>query len=74
MEFELRTAKIDASTNDIRNAINDMQFTETECKNRKYFLNTPISELGIEILSTFKIKPPPRSMQAERFNIANFIA
>lgn len=74
IEFELRSAKVDASTNDIRNAINDMQFTETECKGKKYLLNTPISELGLKILATSKIKPPPNSMQAEQFSGSKFIA
>ena len=74
MEFELRSAKVDASTNDIRDAINGLQFTETECKGKKYLLNAPISELCLKILATSKIKPPPNSMPADQFNNIKFIA
>lgn len=74
MEFELRSAKIDASTGDIRNAIKEMQFTETECKGKKYLLNSPISELGTKILSVSKIKSPTKSMPAEQFSSIKFIA
>jgi transposase len=74
MEFELHSAGISASTNDIRESLNSMQFTELNCKNTKYFLTASLSELSANILSTLKIKPPPNSISEKRFNIDKFIA
>jgi len=74
MEVELCSAGIIASTQDIRAALNAMQFTETECKGKKYLLNAPVPELGLKILELLKLKLPPNSIPAERFNSEKFIA
>ncbi len=74
MEVELHSAGIAASTQDIREAINAMQFTETECKEKKYLLNSATPELGSKILAILKLKMPPNSMSAEQFNSEKFIA
>lgn len=74
MEVELHSAGIVASTQDIRDVINAMQFTETECKGKKYLLSAPTSELGLKILTTLKLKLPPNSMPAEQFSSEKFVA
>jgi transposase len=74
MEVELHSAGIIASTRDIRDTLNAMQFTETECKGKKYLLNTQTPELGLGILKLLKIKSPANSMAAEQFNSEKFIA
>jgi transposase len=74
MEVELQSAGIAASTQDIREAINSMQFTEIESKEKKYLLNTPTPELGLKILGILKLKIPPNSMPTEQFNSEKFVA
>lgn len=74
IEVELHSAGIAASTQDIREALNAMQFTETECKEKKYLLNSSTPELGSKILAILKLKMPPNSMSAEQFNSEKFIA
>ena len=74
MEVELHSAGIVASAQDIRETLNAMQFTETECKGKKYLLNTQMPELGLEILKLLKLKPPINSMLAEQFSSEKFIA
>ena len=74
MEVELHEAKISTTTQEIREILNAMQFTETDCNNKKYLLTAPISSLGSEILAHFKIKPPPNSLLADSFDSQKFIA
>ena len=74
MEIELHSANMTASTQEIRTAINAMQFTEADCKGNKYLLNTPISGLGSGILQALKMKPPPNSIPASQFKCEKFIA
>jgi transposase len=74
MEVELHSAGVTASTQDIRESLNSMQFTETDCKGKKYLLNAPVSELGLKILTALKIKSPPHSIPFERFSSEKFIA
>jgi transposase len=73
-EFMLQQNGIYASTQDIREALNSMQFTETECRKEKYLLTAPLTELGSKILSLQKIKPPPNSALSSKFNTEKFIA
>jgi len=73
MEIELRKAKMTASPQNIRDALNSMQLTEMRCNDNKYFLRTQISELGTKILETLKIKIPPSSGVANKFNIEKLI-
>lgn len=74
MEIELNKAGITASVQNIRDTLNAMQFNEIQCGNNKYFLRTPLSELGMKILEVFKIKLPPNSVAASKLNIEKIIA
>jgi transposase len=73
MEIELHSANITASAQEIRAAINAMQFTEANCRGNTYLLNAPISDLGLNILQTLRMRPPSNSLLASQFKCEKFI-
>lgn len=68
MEIELRKVGIKASVQNIRDALNAMQFNEMYWNANNYFLRSPISELGIKILEVFKIKIPNNSGMIDKLD------
>lgn len=73
MEIELRRSGIMASPQGIRDALNSMQLNEVQCNNTTYFLRAQISELGTNIMEALKIKLPPNSGVANKFDIEKII-
>lgn len=58
LEFWLKKAKVAASPERIREALNAMNFVEMEIEQKKFYVKTKGTELGNQILQVLRIKPP----------------
>lgn len=58
LEFRLKKAKVAASPERIREALNAMNFVEMEIEQKKLYVKTKGTELGNQILRVLRIKPP----------------
>jgi transposase len=73
MEIELRKAGYYMSVQDIRNALNSMQFAEVQCNTSNYFLTAPINDNAAAIFKALKMKLPANSGSMDKFNIEKII-
>lgn len=73
MEIELRKVGANVSPQKIRDAINAMQFNQFQYNKESYFLRAPLTELGQEILSRFRIKPPALSGHMTNLHLEKMI-
>jgi len=58
LEFHLKKAKVAASPERIREALNSLAFAEMEVEQKKFYVKTKSTELGNKILRALRIKPP----------------
>lgn len=65
LEFKLKKAGESASPEQIREALNSLNFAEVEVENRRFFLKTKGTELSNKILRMMQIKPPKNVTPAE---------
>lgn len=69
LEFKLKKAGETASPEQIREALNSMNFAEVEIENKRFLLKTKGTELGNKILRLLKIKPPKNVTPMEELSI-----
>jgi transposase len=67
LEYKLKNAKIPASPERIRDAINSMQFAEVEVDGKSYLVKTKSDELSSKILRHLKIQPPKNIVSTAEF-------
>lgn len=65
LEFWLKKAKVTASPEKIREALNSLAFVEMEIDQKKFYIKTKGTELSNKILRTLRIKPPKNVTPAE---------
>lgn len=58
LESKLKKDNLSASPQEIREALNSMNFAEVKIKQKKFFIKTKFESLGNKILRLFRIKPP----------------
>jgi transposase len=58
LESKLKKAHLPASPQQIREALNSMNFAEVKIKQKKFFIKTKFESLGNKILRLSRIKPP----------------
>ena len=58
LESKLKRAHLADSPQQIREALNSMNFVEVKIKQKKFFVKTKIESLGNKILRLSRIKPP----------------
>jgi len=58
LESKLKRATLSASPQQIREALNSMNFAEVKIKQKKFFIKTKFNSLGNKILRLLRIKPP----------------
>ncbi len=59
LEFKLKKAHLPASPQQIREALNSMNFAEVKIKQEKFFIKTKFNSLGNNILKLSYIRPLP---------------
>jgi transposase len=69
LEIKLKNADISVSPQNIRDALNSMQFAEIELHGSKFFIKTKSEELASKILRQLKIQPPKNIIPASDFNL-----
>ncbi|MEI7614769.1 MAG: IS1634 family transposase [Betaproteobacteria bacterium] len=69
LELKLKHAEIVASVQNIRDAINSLQFAEVEFNKKKFFIKTKNTELASKILRNLKIPPPKNITLSTNLNI-----
>jgi len=69
LEFRLKKAGETASPEQIREALNSMNFAEVKIENKRFLLKTKGTELGNRILRLLKIKPPKNVIPIEELSI-----
>lgn len=68
IEIELRKNKIEFSPQKIRDALDELEFSEILLEgNQKFFIRSKVEGLANDILRTFKIKIPPHISTPEKF-------
>ena len=58
LESKLKKANLPASPQEIREALNSMNFAEVKIKENSFFIKTKFKGLSNKILRLFRIKPP----------------
>lgn len=58
LESKLKKDNLSASPQEIREALNSMNFAEVKNKQKKFFIKTKFESLGNKILRLFRIRPP----------------
>jgi transposase len=69
LEFKLKKAGEEVSPEQIREALNSMNFAEVEIENNKFFIKTKGTELSNRILRILHIRPPKNVTSAEELSI-----
>lgn len=69
LEFKLKKSGETASPEQIREALNSMNFAEVEIENKRYLLKTKGTELSSKILRLLKIKPPKNITPVEELSM-----
>jgi transposase, IS4 family len=65
LEFHLKRAKVAASPERIREALNSLAFVEMEIEQKKFYVKAKGTELSNKILRALRIKPPKNVTPAE---------
>ena len=65
LEFHLKKAKVAASPERIREALNSLAFVEVEIEQKKFYVKAKGTELSNKILRALRIKPPKNITPAE---------
>jgi transposase len=68
LEFTLKKAGISASPQNIRDALNSLQFAEIDLHSNKVLVKTKSEDLASKILRQLKIKAPKNVIPASEFN------
>ncbi|HOQ51962.1 MAG TPA: IS1634 family transposase, partial [Candidatus Atribacteria bacterium] len=69
VEFKLQESEEKASPEEIREALNSLNFAEVEIENQKFLLKIKGTELSNKILKLFKIKPPKNITPKEELSL-----
>jgi len=69
LEFHLKKAKVAASPERIREALNSLAFVEMEIEQKKFYVKAKGTELGSQILRVLRIKPPKNVTPAEELSL-----
>lgn len=69
LEFKLKKSEEAASPEQIREALNSMNFAEVEIENRKFLLKTKGTDLSNKILRLVKIRPPKNITPMEELSM-----
>lgn len=67
LELELKRNNIDYSSIKIREALNNLQFSEIEIEGQRFFLRSKVEGLANDILRILKIRIPPNITTQEGF-------
>jgi len=66
LEIHLKQARVEASPESIREALNSLQLAQIELEEKKYFIKTKGTELSTKVLRTLKIQPPRNVTPVEK--------
>ncbi len=69
LEFKLQESEEKASPEEIREALNSLNFAEVEMENQKFLLKIKGTELSNKILKLLKIKPPKNITSKEELSL-----
>ncbi len=69
LEFKLKRAHLSASPQQIREALNSMNFVEVKIKQKNFLIKTMFNTLGNKILRLSRIKPPPNVTQTSELSL-----
>ncbi len=69
LEFKLKESEEKASPEEIREALNSLNFAEVEIENQQFLLKTKGTELSNKILKLLKIKPPKNITPKEELSL-----
>lgn len=69
LEFKLQESKEKASPEEIREALNSLNFAEVEIENQQFLLKIKGTELSNKILKLFKVKPPKNITPKEELSL-----
>lgn len=67
LELELKQNNIEYSPYKIRDALNNLQFSEIEIEGQTFYLRSPVEGLANDILRTLRIRIPPNITTPEGF-------
>jgi transposase len=69
LEFKLKKAHLSVSPQQIREALNSMNFAKVKIKQKKFFIKTKFNSLGNKILRLSYIKPPPNVIPTSELSL-----